>query len=155
METRMEKLEYRMYFFVPYNISKIQMGIQSGHAALRYANTYHKTKEYQKFLENETWIILNGGTTNSFDGSLNKIMDSLYHNNINCSQFYEPDLNNALTAVCFLVDNRVYQGLGYNDWAEAIRNGDPNINPKQTYSEYIGGEKNEFLKELITGKPLA
>lgn len=54
----------RMYFFVPYNISEIQKGIQAGHSALEYALKYGRTKEFLDFVENhKTWVILSGGTT--------------------------------------------------------------------------------------------
>lgn len=56
-------MKYRMYFFVPCNISEIQKGIQAGHAALEYAFLYGDTDEYKSFIVNDkTWIILNGGT---------------------------------------------------------------------------------------------
>jgi hypothetical protein len=60
-------LELRMYFFVPYNISEIQKGIQAGHAALRYARQFSADNpDVWNFVDNyETWIILNGGTTNN------------------------------------------------------------------------------------------
>ena len=54
---------------------------------------------------------MNGGTTNSSRdsdgdrvGSLNRIAENLLNNDVNNSVFHEPDLENALTAVCFLAD---------------------------------------------------
>jgi hypothetical protein len=185
-------MKQRMYFFVPYNLSPIQQGIQAGHAALEYAAKYHENQDFKDFIENDkTWIILNGGTTNDdVDnlGSLNKIyIDLLNHDamitneTVNFSIFREPDLNNALTAVCFLVDERVWDYENYPDFYEWIINHeiDPaikySIDLKSSYvkrysyeqfkesfptffnewTEFLGGEKNVFLRELIKGKKLA
>ena len=39
----MEKLKYRMYGLVPYNISPIQQGIQFGHGVVEYLmNNFNK-----------------------------------------------------------------------------------------------------------------
>ena len=61
------KLEYRMYGLVPYNISPIQQGIQFGHAVVEYMlnfpvdlRVYKDTKKWAE--EDKTFIILNGGT---------------------------------------------------------------------------------------------
>lgn len=175
----MSNLEKRMYFFVPYNISEIQKGIQAGHASLEYAKKYNHSEEYKDFIENwKTWIILNGGTTNNNynsekRGSLNTYCDYLEEHNIDHSVFYEPDLNNALTAICFicdskcfdkdildykfwLVDSRIVNDLyGSNDnlWYEkALKNNDL---IKEYKSLYNLTEKQFRLRNLITNKKLA
>lgn len=156
------RLEYRMYFFVPYNISDIAKGIQAGHCALEYAYDFSVEDDYISFIENDkTWIILNGGTTNSsrdddgdMVGSLNRIVEKLLNNNINIGVFHEPDLDNALTAVCFLADERVYNYEKYPDYDEVGNDTYGEI----LYSDWvnlIGGNKNVFLRELIKGKKLA
>jgi len=183
-------LELRMYFFVPYNISEIQKGIQAGHAALRYTRMFSvDNPEVWDFVDNhETWIILNGGTTNEtrdFDGipegSMNKIADSLVDNNIPFSYFTEPDLNNSLTALCFLCDERVFNSEDYPEFIDYLNeNHNDNyikrISEKfeemlnignleelaaefpEEYKEWVrnmGGVKNVFLRELIKDKRLA
>ena len=183
----MDNLEKRMYFFVPYNLSPIQQAIQAGHAALEYAHKFGKSEIFIDFIDNwKTWIILNGGTTNStrdFEGtphgSLNQIGDSLLENKIDFSYFEEPDLNNALTAVCFLADERVFNYTDYPDFPEWITSQDF-IDEDEKLNSYIdlktkteedykklfpvmysqweremGGEKNIFLRELLRGKKLA
>jgi hypothetical protein len=170
----------RMYFFVPYNISPIQQAIQAGHAALEYALKYGNTKEFIDFVTNhKTWIILNGGTTNDsldndgyFYGSLNKILDLLENNDINYTIFREPDLNNALTAVCFICDERVFDWENYPDFNtyliskfknDSVIKRTADINDlKILYPAFhkrwltlIGGKQNEILKELIKDKKLA
>jgi len=143
-------LERRMYFFVPYNLSLIQKGIQAGHAALEYAYTYGKTREYKNFITySKTWIILNGGTTNDKNGTLNDIASQLYKNKIDYGVFREPDLNDALTAVCFLADETVWDYEKYPDFNPLGSEGD-----YQRWVEKLG-EKTVFLRDLIRNKHLA
>jgi len=183
-------LEQRMYFFVPYNISEIQKGIQAGHAALRYARLFSADNpEVWDFVDNhETWIILNGGTMNDqrdFDGipegSMNQLADDLQENHINFSYFLEPDLNNGLTALCFLCDEQVFNKEDYPEFVnwlldikmfepakeEALKN-NPDLWVKlrlypelqqEMFPEYykewvrfVGGIKNVFLRELTRDK---
>ena len=89
-----------------YNLSGIQKGIQFGHAALEYANNYGRDEAYKQFIEkHKTFIILDGGGSNEIIERYKEI-----HNNfgIRCAWFKEPDLNNAYSAVVFLVEERVY-----------------------------------------------
>jgi hypothetical protein len=176
-------LELRMYFFVPYNISEIQKGIQAGHASLEYALEHGHTDTFRDFVQHhKTWIILNGGTFNSdkgnkYYGSLNEIEDMLLENKIAFSHFIEPDLNNGLSALCFIVDERVFNRKDYPDfpawiktknvissvkWLEIFKNNLPMIEiidklPKE-YAEWvksIGGNKNVFLRMLLNNRKLA
>ena len=188
--SEIKELELRMYFFVPYNISPIQQAIQAGHAAVDYAFRYGDSEEFKLFAQVfKTWIILNGGTTNErrdFDGivmgSLNQIADALAGNDIQFSFFQEPDLNDALTAVCFIVDERVFNKEDYPDFVDYILNIKMYPDAKQAmdaqnivmlkmqsleklqemfpeyYKEwvrFVGGVKNVFLRELLKGKKLA
>lgn len=180
----MEKLlELRMYFFVPYQLTGIQQAIQAGHASLEYAREFGQTTLFKDFVDNwKTWIILNGGTTNnnaivdgSYLGSLNNIEYELSNNDIQYSYFNEPDLNDALTAVCFICDERVFNKKDYPDFKQYIvdnkaKSKDIEIllfarseeDLKEMYKEeydewllFIGGEKNLFLRNLIKDKKLA
>jgi len=188
-------LEKRLYFFVPYNISEIQKGIQAGHAGLRYARKFgEKDPEVWDFIDNhETWIILNGGTTNGrtrpevinlretedpYQGSLNnlyvKIIDWNVKNpndHINCASFQEPDLNDALTAICFICDERVFNYEKYPDYLTYLRDIRNIVTfgekrsldelkeafPKAytAWTKSLGGLKNVFLRNLLKGKKLA
>lgn len=128
--TTVTTLEYRMYFFVPYNISPIQQAIQAGHAALEYSYILGNTKIFKEFISNwKTWIILNGGTTNNqkdddgvFLGTMNQIVQEMADNKIRFLKFYEPNLNNALTAICFIVDERVFNKENYPDFVDYVLN---------------------------------
>lgn len=174
-------LEVRMYFFVPYNISEIAKGIQAGHAALRYARQFSADNpEVWDFVDNhETWIILNGGTMNETrdfegiaEGTMNQIADDLQKNDIQFSYFLEPDLNNGLSALCFLCDEQVFNKKDYPDIVKFI-SGENNVlrlqlslmttdelideypDQYKTWVRLIGGIKNVFLRELLNDKKLA
>ena len=182
----MEKeLELRMYFFVNYQLSGIQKGIQCGHVALEYAFSYGDTLEFRDFIMNwKTWIILNGGTTNEHRdlngvalGTLDQIGDSLLENHISFSYFKEPDLNDALTALCFIADERVWNKKDYPDFLNWVFKNYLYDEPAERvirlrmmgtleltfmfpdyykeWVEFLGGEKNLFLRELIRDKELA
>jgi hypothetical protein len=189
------KLELRMYGLVPYNISPIQQAIQFGHAVVEYGQKIKKlpfndievAKKYDDWADNwKTFIILNGGTTNhktSLEdglpfGSLNNHLLTLMDNNIEFASFNEPDLGDQLTAVVFIVDERVFNKKKYpyfEDWvienygdlivgsgsayqiASEIRNS-KSKHDKKVYQEWVklvGGEKNAFLKDFLKNFRLA
>jgi hypothetical protein len=174
-----ENLEKRMYFIVPYNISEIQKGIQAGHAALEFAYEYKNDFETWEFIENhKTWIILNGGTTNNeyelgtgnAVGTLNQCVQDISNFNfenpnniIKYSVFQEPDLNNALTAICLIVDERVFNRKDYPDFDWWVAKNDMFIraddkenwdNAYEAFKEEVG-EDIAFLKKLLNTKKLA
>ena len=158
-----EKLEKRMYFFVSQNMAPIYMGIQAGHAALEYAVVYGNRKEFQNFMMfHKTWIILNGGTTNDPTnglpiGTLDQIAADLRFNKIRYSWFREPDLNNALTALCFICDERVFNKTDYPDFNEFLFDADTELYEGlyEKWFDSIGGKQNLFLRNLLNGKKLA
>jgi hypothetical protein len=116
----MNNREYRMYGLVPYNISPIQQGIQFGHAVVEYGLEFSNTPEYQTWAKRDkTFIILNGGTTNNtafIKGTLNNHYFTLTDRCIRVGEFHEPDLGDQLTAVVFLVDDRVYDKVAWPDY---------------------------------------
>jgi hypothetical protein len=189
------KLELRMYGLVPYNISPIQQAIQFGHAVVEYGQKMKKlpfndieiTKKYDDWADNwKTFIILNGGTTNhktSLEdglpfGSLNSHLLTLMDNDVDFASFNEPDLGDQLTAVVFIVDERVFNRKKYpdfEDWvienygdlivgtgsayqiANEIRNS-KSKHDKKVYQEWVnlvGGEKNAFLRDFLKNFRLA
>tara|TARA_B100001173_G_C15949859_1_gene530863 strand:- start:718 stop:1191 length:474 start_codon:yes stop_codon:yes gene_type:complete len=116
-----EKVKYRMYGLVPYNISPIQQGIQFGHAVVEYSiGRYGSHDDYEQWAkEDKTFIILDGGTTNDNEerlGSLNKSVRRLEDICIPYATFNEPDLGDQLTAVVFLVDDRVWDKEKYPEY---------------------------------------
>ena len=114
----MNNRTYRMYGFVPYNLSPIQQGIQFGHAVQEYnnmmivSNSLDDRRAFDQWrLNDKTFIILNSGTTNSNPerfGTMNKYLVELSDTYIPVASFREPDLGDQLTAFVFLVDDRVF-----------------------------------------------
>ena len=175
-------LEWRMYGFVPYNISSIQSGIQFGHGVVEYGQNISGLGKIEDNYNNwarrdKTFIILNGGTTNEnknnkFYGTMQQYRDLLLENEILIAQFHEPDLNNTLTSICFLVDERVWKRTLYPDYVNipfpwnGRRNYDPsereiekwkedNEKHKEAWIDKIGGIKNAFLRDFLRDKKLA
>lgn len=163
------RLELRMYGLVPYNISPIQQGIQFGHAVVEYANTYFHTKLYQQWAkEDKTFIILNGGTTNKnvdLDGtplgSLNKHLEEIKAKMPSeFATFYEPDLGDQLTAIVFIVDERIWNKEKYPDFRVIpLLKEDGTVEEADAYSKLkqyqnwvklIGGEQNVWLREFLS-----
>ena len=165
MEKNIE-LEWRMYGLVPYNISEIQKGIQFGHAVVEYGQgikeierkykdgesrfydqTMKLVHDYDNWANNwKTFMILNGGTSNhtqnryqvgEFNGTMEGHLKEISENGINYATFYEPDLNDMLSAIVFLVDERVFKLKPYFE-------GDT-IYPDFDVKEYYGDTK--FAKD--------
>ena len=117
----MKQRQYRLYGLVPYQLTGMQGGIQFMHAAIEYANEFSDTPEYYRWSRyDKTVIVLNGGTTNTnadAQGTLNKHLTTLLENNITqLAKFYEPDLGDQMTAIVFLVDDRVWDKENYPDY---------------------------------------
>ena len=171
-----ERLKYRMYGLVPYNLSPIQQAIQFGHGVQEYNNKMFEElfkdklkKDYKKHPlcypfhkwanEDKTFIILNGGTTNKEPdivtgepkGTLNQNLLSLSINGVDVACFYEPDLGDQLTAIVFLVDERVWNKEKYPDFTPTnglIRD----ITRQPFYKDWvssIGGDKNAWLRSFL------
>jgi hypothetical protein len=146
----MSKLEkFRMYFLVPYNLSPIQQGIQCGHAALEYASRYSEDDDFKRFVKyDKTWIVLNGGVSNhyfhdmhsdgkplhtgwhkvNFDendpmsiGSMEQHWNFLQENGIKSVHFIEPDANNMMTSICFLVPEQIFNKKDYPDFPDWVK----------------------------------
>ena len=177
-----DKLELRMYGFVNYQLTGIQMGIQFAHSIVEYGLENFNTNEYLDWAKYwKTVILLNGGTTNNNTeklGTLNQTYNTLLENGVICSSFSEPDLGDQMTAICFIIDERVFNRkkyLEFGDWF--IENHgdflfDRMIQPnkldrmrlegyfettddeeeKKFYKEwvdYVGGDKNVFLRDFL------
>jgi len=166
--------ELRMYGLVPYNISPIQCGIQYGHAVIEYGLLFFNDKDYQNWAKNhKTFIILNGGTSNhsinryhegEFVGSMELHLKTLQENKIKVASFFEPNLNDMLSGICFLVDERVFNIIKYPDFVfgnyqSTIFNPEcSSISEEKAWAEWIesiGGDRNLFLRKFLRGFKLA
>lgn len=115
-----KKLKYRMYGLVNYQLSgTIHAGIQFGHAVVEYCLKNKNSKSFKKWSKSDkTFIVLSGGSTNhnpQYIGSMNKHLVTLKNYGIKVKTFYEPDLGDQLTAIVFLVDERVFDKVKYPD----------------------------------------
>jgi hypothetical protein len=176
-------LELRMYGLVPYNLSPIQQGIQYGHSVQEYNNyifelieddakgqqvTPDERREIYKFeqwrKEDKTFIILNGGTTNTnLDhlGTLNSHRLTLREHGIKIADFYEPDLGDQLTSVVFLVDERVFNKEKWPDY-NGLLHGDGTPDGRE-YTEWktkfttyvVDQDRIVFLREFLKSFKLA
>ena len=136
-----------MYGLVPYNISPIQQGIQFGHAVVEYG-LFHNDDVYDTWArQDKTFVILNGGTTNKSDdhpGSLNTYVDNLARLGIKASCFYEPDLGDQLTAVVFLLDERIWDREKFPDHDVHVNS---NVSENEYYEEMWGWDWRKILEK--------
>ena len=150
--------ELRMYGMVPYNLSPIQQGIQFGHAVVEYGQLVSKNKIngdlYNEWADkHKTFIILNGGTTNNNVekiGTLNQHFETLKKMGVTVVPFHEPDLGDQLTAIVFIVDERVFNKKLYPDLLS-----EENTKNEDEWFENIGGTKNAILRDFLSGFKLA
>lgn len=155
-----------MYVLVLRQLNGINKGIQAAHCCLEYANSFGNTEDYKSYFNNDkTLIVLDGGTSSD----LKEIARKLVENEINFETFNEPDINDTMTAVCFLADERVFDNENYPDYeAWLSQNNIPmiviNTNPpiiqedkssKDAWLSLIGGVKNQVLREVIKHKRLS
>ncbi len=160
----------RLYSFNMYNISAIQCGIQSAHSNMEYASENWGSPDFFEWMKyHKTVILLNGGTSNAGvesvyglpveKGSMEQHLETLLANGINAVPFYEPDMNNALTSISFLVDDGVYKtpNYRYHAFADMEKNNDFSVYLRKKESgrlsenflrwlDKVGGEKNLWLR---------
>jgi len=155
-------MKYRMYHLVMYNISPIQQAIQSYHAGMEYALAYWKDEEFKQWINNDkTVIILNGGTSNQNRdnfGTMELHLIELLQNEMNVAVFREPDLNDSLSSIAFLVPEKVWDKEMYPDW-ETIVSDDVQdqlgVYSELEYIEKIIGKKDYWLRQFLSQFKLA
>lgn len=153
-----ERFEYRMYVLSLRHLSSINKACQGIHACLEYSQMFHDEQDYQQYVEHDkTLIMLDGGTASDMDD----IITELQNSGVNYAVFREPDLYNLPTSICFLADERVWDNDRYMqleaDYIELTYNWNiiESSNPTPTWLEYIGGEKNAKLIQILEGKRLS
>lgn len=181
-----EFLEMRMYGLVIYQLMGIQQGIQFQHAVTDYGREMEQLStfnnegntnlqnRYQRWADKwKTSIVLNGGSTNDssdYVGTMQQHLKSLRENGIYVQEFREPDLGDCLTAMCFLIDERVFDREAYPDFTNSPYTWDSRHKPNEAtfkkweednaknyerWVEKIGGPKNAFLREFLPKFKLA
>ncbi len=156
-----QKIKQRMYFLVMYSLSGIQQGIQAGHAQNEYQLLHGGDSEYKDWATyDKTWIILSGGTSNQTGrnryndelcyGSMEGHLCSLIEAGVKHAEFYEPDLNNSMSAIAFLVDEYVWDRDNHPDPQVMSYNSleDPDVTYYKKLVEMYG-EKTAFLRTWL------
>jgi len=144
----MEKnIELRLYGFVPYNVSAIQAGIQFGHSLVEYSLNYFNDEDYQNWAKNwKTVIILNGGTSETMKLHL----ESLKNAGIKHASFNEPDLNDMLTGITFLVNEKVFNREKYPDFLKYLENRAPGHFFDKNFKINIGHQNIFLIKNALS-----
>lgn len=97
-----------MYFFVMYNLSGRQQGIQAGHAAVEYsrlAGSQYGYADYCEFADkHKTFILLDGGGSIDMEHRMSELNDL----RISYAPFREPDLNGSVSAIAFIIHEDIY-----------------------------------------------
>ena len=156
-------LRQRMYGFVIYQLNGRQAGIQLAHAITEYgrlvANYVLKTGyeeiNYNSWADTDkTIIMLDGGTTNEgiksvyrmppAIGTMQVHMGVLQDFKITFTKFTEPDLNNAVTAIAFLVDERIWDKEKYPDPVVSF----PAANGKELFEQELVKLYGEHVAKL-------
>jgi len=171
----MKNLEHRFYGLVNYQLTGIQQGIQFGHAKDEYliqildvllddgrVHVYDDesrkiAKAFLKWLrEDKTYIILNGGTTNTNPerlGTLNKHAITLKDLGVMTASFHEPDLGDQLTAVVFIIDEKIFNKHKYPDmvWSSTLTKLKEELGEESTpFQNQLKHEEVEWRKQFNT-----
>ncbi len=96
-----------------------QQGIQSDHAGTEYALKYYDTPEWQRWARRDKTIILLQAYT---DTQLEEAYKALKKLKVPVTKFYEPDLTNSLTAICFLAVDAKTKLTPTDEAVNAIKN---------------------------------
>jgi len=143
--------ELKMYSLVLYQLDGIHKGIQTQHAITEYGQAHPENLEYKQWAnKDKTTIILSAG------GSIELIdaIEQLVANDITYAIFKEEDLYDKPTAVCFLVDERVWDKKKWPDPSTYFMpsNTMGTLVPTRSYENFheeIGGNKNIFLRSFL------
>lgn len=91
----------KMYSVAMRHLSGIQKGIQSGHSVVEFQLKHGESKQYKRWArKDKTMIVLEANTSSQLD----KLMRKLRQFRIPYAPFREPDLDNIVTSVSFLID---------------------------------------------------
>lgn len=180
-------LRQRMYVLVERHLDGINKGIQAAHAVAELiynilSSDENNQVEKEKYLQwqnvDKTMILLNGGISrggkkylmngiNEVDleniGDMERMVRDLKQHNVKFATFCEPDLNDALTAIAFLVDERVWDkekypdcyGLDTETFVEVFSSAWLDTQSYAKWVEKIGGPTNVWLRDMVLTKRLA
>jgi hypothetical protein len=112
-----------MYGIVANNINSTQKGVNFSKCAIKYCLEHGGSDFFINWSERDIGtILLDGGTTNfrRFDGkyigSINRHLEEINRIGIKNSTYCDKNLGDQLTAIVFLVDERVWNFKKYPDY---------------------------------------
>lgn len=154
------KLEKRMYVLVNRSLGQINKGIQALHAVVEYGLKYPTTEYFEWANEYKTVIVLDGGTSNSETSVMgdmeNQFVYLFNELNMNAVTFHEPDVNNCLTAIAFIVDERVFDREKYVSLNPMLFEFcEKDVRYVKYMNKLLGSEKNVKLREFLSQFRLA
>lgn len=143
-----------MYSMVLRQLNTQQKGVQTAHAVAKYCYKHHDDANLKQWVDvDQTLIMLDGGTYQE----MNEVISFLSDRGMVYEVFEEPDLNGLTTAVCFLVDERVWDTLNYlnyDKWLMLNGYSDTCDNHLKWVDEIGGGIVVDF-REFIFSKRLS
>ena len=109
--------EQRMCIVSMRHLSGIQKGIQGTHAVVEYALKYGNAPEYKRWAKRDKTIyLLESHDTNL----LYETIEELHKLKVPHAVFYEPDLNDSITSICFLLDREVWDTKKFQNVSERV-----------------------------------
>ena len=147
-----------MYGFAIYQLTGIQAGLQFLHATDEYSIKYDKDIEYHDWLKNyKTVILLDGGSTNDSTmspGTMQQFLTELRLAKIKHTFFREPDLNDSVTAIAFLVNELAFDRDKYPEPEKLGPLNPPELLKARNDWEKLLGKQNVFMRNFLKGKRL-
>ena len=105
--------DQRMICIVPRHLSGIASGIQALHAVVEYSIKFNETLEWKKWSKrSKTLVLLESHTTQQLDEVFEELKGKLKYP---VAKFIEPDLGDAVTAICFLIGQSVWDTKSFPD----------------------------------------
>ena len=108
-------MTYRTYEIVLRHLSGVNKGVQAEHSAKRYIWKYRNepiTEIVMENIENETTIMVDGGTHQDMVEIHKRFEEAGIHH----TYFIEPDLNDCMTAITVVADERVWDRKNYKSY---------------------------------------
>lgn len=143
-----------MYSMVLRQLNTQQKGVQTAHAVAKYCYKHHDDANLKQWVDvDQTLIMLDGGTYQE----MNEAISFLSDRGVVYEVFEEPDLNGLTTAVCFLVDERVWDTLNYPNYDKwCIITGEfSNKASYELWMDSLGGKSVVDFREFIFSKRLS
>lgn len=154
---------YRMFALVAHNLPSLYKGVNIAKAMVNYIKNFGDTPEYEDWskFDLDKISVLDGGFFNSkFDkdsglpyGDMDKYLLQLEEYHVNVGTYLDPNANNGLTAIVFIVPSSVYATPSLEQfygekWNEKLHQMDldPEISLKEKLSVF-GDEVNSLERE--------